>query len=89
LDSINCRWFGLQNIIRAGIALADYLIGMLENYKKRTMKKFSFQYRGLLFYTGVGKEHSDPNFEYDIHPELKYKYTAKPCKGKPLKIFLK
>jgi hypothetical protein len=82
---------------KAGLAIAQYLVGMVENYQKMIFP--NIEYRCLLFHTGketagmVKKSNlSDKSFEYDEHNIFKYKFTDKPCNiSKPyeLEIFLR
>jgi hypothetical protein len=82
---------------KAGVAIAQYLVGMLENYQKMSFP--NIEYRCLLFHTkketaGIAKKSnlSKKSFEYEEHKIFKYKFTDKPCNiSKPyeLEMFLR
>jgi hypothetical protein len=72
---------------KAGLAIADYLIGMLENKEKRNLNiTSSIEHRCVLFHTKnetskirKKKKTKQLKTEYDIHPIYGYKYTDRPC----------
>jgi hypothetical protein len=77
---------------KAGIAIAQYLVSMLENYQKMTFP--NVEYRCLLFHTrketaGMRKKSniSSKRFEYKEHEIFNYKFTDKPCNvSKPYEL---
>ena len=74
---------GWHRQAKAGLAIAEYLIGMLENKAK---VKLSAEYRCILFHTKnettkmrKKKKIKRPKVEYEVHPIFKYKFTDRPC----------
>ncbi|MCU0389524.1 MAG: hypothetical protein MUE81_00250 [Thermoflexibacter sp.] len=80
---------------KAGLAFAQYLVGMLESFEK---KIFDIEYRCLLFHTkketrSMKKGKTEKKqFKYSKHPIFKYQFSDKPCNVKTpysLEIFLR
>ncbi len=70
--------------VKAGLGIAEYLVGMLEGYLKKHFE--NIEYRCLLFYTGgetskmrKKKKIKNHRFEYEEHPIFKYKFADRPC----------
>jgi len=76
-----------QRQAKAGLAIAEYLVGMTEGYFKKHFE--NIEYRCLLFHTGSSsnkkpkmmkkKPIKKTKFEYDEHPIFKYKFADRPC----------
>lgn len=74
---------GWQKQAKVGFALAKYMVGTLENYKRE--KYTNIEYRGLLFSTKRNFEMRKKNkiaqshFAYEKHPIWGYLFARKSC----------
>lgn len=81
--------------VKAGLTIAKYLVGMLENYTKKDLS--SIKYRCLLFHTSKMKPKirkkkttKQKAFQYDFHPIHKYHFTDQSCGAdQPLPLFMR
>ena len=79
------NWDDWHRQAKAGLVIADYLIGMLENKEKISISS-NVEKRCILFHTKnetskmrKKKKIKRPKTEYEIHPKHGYKFTDRPC----------
>jgi hypothetical protein len=79
------NWDDWHRQAKAGLVIADYLIGMLENKEKINIAS-SIEKRCILFHTKnetskmrKKKKIKQPKTAYEIHPIYNYKFTDRPC----------
>lgn len=70
----------------AGLAIAQYLVEILQNKEKIDFDLSNIEYRCVLFHTRKEtskmrkkKKIKHPKTEYEIHPIFGYKFTDRPC----------